>query len=310
MNDVPRIGVLLCAHNGGAYIDEQLASLAAQEQLPHCLEIHDWGSSDDSCARVQQWLEAERMPAALFRHPQAPGPCASFIRSLELMLQRHPELTHVMFCDQDDRWHPRRVARYAGAVAGPQAPDLLFSDLDLIDGDGERLADSFYRRPGSPFSWPVGLDDADVFLVNPVVGMSMIISRPLAERLVSHGDGPWPMHDWGAVMLCRLYHCRWEFLPEVLGSYRQHGANLRGASSASGARASLGRLRERIRSIHDLGHWCRTHAADDRGGTLVPTTRWQALHCAAVSRNLRWWYRMVLSSLLLLLWPRKGATRD
>lgn len=310
MSDAPRIGVLLCAHNGGAYIEEQLASLAAQERFPHCLEIHDWGSSDDSCARVEKWLATEQVPATLFRHDQAPGPCASFIRALGQMLQRNPELTHVMFCDQDDRWHPRRVTRYADAVGGSQATDLLFSDIDLIDGDGKRLADSFYRRRGSPFCWPVGLDGADIFLVNPVVGMSMMISRPLGERLVSHGDGPWPMHDWGAVMLCYLYSYDWRFLPEVLGSYRQHSGNLRGASSVSGAVSSLRRLRERIRGIHSLARWCRTPGAYGGRRAQVPTTRWQALYCAMGSRNLRWWYRMVLSSLLLLLWPRKGAIRD
>ena len=156
----------------------------------------------------------------------------------------------------------------------------------------------------------MGLDDADVFLVNPVVGMSMMISRPLAELLLRHADGPWPMHDWGAVMLCHLYRCRWRLLPEVLGSYRQHSANLRGASSVGGAASSLRRLRGRIRGIHGLGHWCRTHAADGHEGEGVPTTRRQAIRCVAGSRNLRWWYRMVLSLLLVLLWPRKGAVRD
>ncbi len=309
MSSAPCIGVLLCMHNGEAYIDAQLDSLAAQRRRPDHLEIHDWGSTDDTPSRAERWLQTQHLPAVLIRHAEAPGPCASFVQALEQFLQRYPELTHVLFCDQDDVWHAARIEAYARVVSATEGPDLVFSDLDLIDARGTRIADSFYRRSGSPFRWPVGLDGADVFLVNPAVGMSMMLSRDLAELLVQHREAPWPMHDWGAVMLCHLYRRSWQFVPKVLGSYRQHEGNLRGATSARGAVASVRRLRDRVRDSDRLVRWCAAHIPRTGARDQVPSTRWQAMRCAAGSQNLSVWYRVVLSSLLMLFWPR-ASSRD
>ncbi len=307
MSAATRFCVVLCTHNGAEFIDEQLRSLSEQSLLPLAIEAHDWGSTDDTCARIEAWArnEATGWHFELYRHDAAPGPCASFLAALEHALGEHPDATHFLFCDQDDVWSTERLQCYAETIAAAGvAPDLLFSDLELIAADGAVLNRSFYGEGGSPYRQPVSLESPDIALVSPVVGMSACLSRRLAELLIGYRDLPWAMHDWAAVLLLRLHEMPWVYLPRVLGSYRQHSRNQRGAPSADSPQLKLRRMRRRLARLRQLRRELAQRAPDHAhaGERIFPRGRFQAAWMLLRSRNLKCVYRGVSAAATLLLW--------
>lgn len=303
----PCFVVVMCTHNGVDFIDAQLDTLSAQTLAPDYIQLHDWQSDDGTRARLRSWAAGNQGPAqvSLHEHASVPGPCASFLAAIELALAELPKATHVLFCDQDDLWSPDKLSVYREALMGDELrPDLLFSDVRLVGAEGELLHDSFYRRRGSPYRALVLLSSPELALVNPAIGMTVCVSRRLAERLVEHAQAPWAMHDWAAAMLCEIYAWPSAFLPRPLADYRQHSASLRGAPSFSQAFTKLRRMRRRFKDLQALGDWFSVRASEEeaRAHTLLPRTRFSAIAKVAMSRNLRLWYRATLGTLALLLW--------
>ncbi|EED30744.1 hypothetical protein NOR53_358 [gamma proteobacterium NOR5-3] len=294
--------VLLCAHNGGEFISEQLSSLSDQTRAPDFVEIHDWGSTDDTVPRITRLIEERHLSTfRLTAHDSTPGAAQSFIAASKEALQSNPTASHFMFCDQDDVWDSRRIDCYDRALNDSESEvHLLFSDARVVDERRRLIHASFYNHRWSPFCFPVDLDSSDVALVNPALGFTMCLSRHLLELLVLNANAPWQMHDWGAVILCRVYSLDSLFIPEVLADYRQHQSNLRGAPSLNGITERAARLGERMGQLNALNLW--ESELKDSGNDPVcqlPNGRWAAIRAVLQSKNLRLWYRVVLSGILL-----------
>ena len=249
----PELEVVLATWNGAAFLEQQLRSLEQQTLRPSRVLVHDDGSSDGTCAILQRWARAhpgwlELLPPL----PQRLGPTAAFNRLL--LASRAP---YVALCDQDDLWHPERLAaglaqlrqREAAASAGPR-PLLLHSDARLIDGQGRPLGQSLWQWHRASAE-PPGL--ASLALRNRISGCTLLSNRALLERAL-----PIPeeaiLHDWWlALVACRLQGLL--ACPRQLLDHRRHSGN------ASGPRSSLARrpraLLERGRAVHS--QWRQLH---------------------------------------------------
>ena len=78
-----RTAVVICTHNGRRFIQEQLNSIAAQISPIDELRIYDWGSSDDTVARIESWiastpLHGPKVKLQVTNH--APGPARTWTR--------------------------------------------------------------------------------------------------------------------------------------------------------------------------------------------------------------------------------------
>ena len=126
---MPRVAVIVPAHNAPGEFDETLASIAAQTYTDYELVVADDASSDDTAER------AERGGARVVRAPANLGPAGA--RNLALA-SSSSEL--VAFLDADDLWLPayleRQVAAYDEHAAQPGAPVGLVA------------CDARVRRPG------------------------------------------------------------------------------------------------------------------------------------------------------------------
>ncbi|WOJ93179.1 hypothetical protein R0135_15530 [Congregibacter variabilis] len=303
---VPRqFAVILCAHNGGMYIDEQLSSLSQQTRAPDFVEVHDWNSADNTVSRVSAWLDEVDHPdtCRLIEHDSSPGPTHSFIAASRIALNNNPSATHFMFCDQDDIWHGQRIERYERVLEESKRDiHLLFSDARVVDELGQLIHSSFYKHRRSPYTFPVDLESPDIALVNPALGFTLCLSRHLLELLLSHASAPWQMHDWGAVILCRVYGLDSLFLPEALADYRQHSNNLRGAPSMAGIRERVARLGSRMQYLSALNRWkAELHDSKATTASVIPKNKSAAILAVLQSRNLKLWYRLLLCSILLVI---------
>ena len=129
---MPRVSVIVPAHNSAAWIDETLASVADQTYSDWELIVADDASDDDTAARVA----AHAPKATLVRSAHNLGPAGA--RNLALS-SASGEL--VAFLDADDLWLPRylerQVARYDAERGRRRAPvGIVACDADLRGPDG------------------------------------------------------------------------------------------------------------------------------------------------------------------------------
>src|SRR3954467_3477295 len=77
-----KVSVALASYNGARFIDEQLASLAAQTRLPDELVVCDDGSTDDTLARVERFAATAPFAVRIVRNAENLGFNGNFQRAL------------------------------------------------------------------------------------------------------------------------------------------------------------------------------------------------------------------------------------
>jgi hypothetical protein len=205
------------------YLAAQLASLAAQT-LPPARVIFVIADAQSGAA-ARKAARAAGLAAAFVEPDRQLDAPRAFEAGLERVLSVAPPAALIALCDQDDIWHPERLARGAAALQRTGAA-LVHSDARLIGPGGEVLHRSMFayerrhRRPGL----------RGLLYRNNVTGMTMLMRRSLAERALPFPpqDGVHYYHDlWLALLAAATEGVA--LLPEALVDYRQHGANAHGA---------------------------------------------------------------------------------
>lgn len=229
------IVVLLPVYNGARFLAEQLQSILAQSFGQLTVLCRDDASSDGSAAILAGF--AERYPKQIIVIDDALGNLgarANFSRLMQLALDlptgtKGAINTYFALSDQDDVWHPSKLATLLSAMqqleAGqPEIPALVHSDLQVVDESGGVIAPSMAKFQGLR-------PDRDRFaaqlMSNTVTGCTALMNRALLAR-----STPVPsqaiMHDWWISLVASAFGRR-RFLTQSLVDYRQHGNNTIGA---------------------------------------------------------------------------------
>lgn len=253
------VSVLLATYRGERFLPQQLASLRAQSMNQFRVLMQDDGS-DDGTVEMLNCVAAEdarfRLGAEGGGHRGAAG---NF-----LSLLRQDDAPYTALCDQDDVWHADRLAvglstlRAAEARLGTSTPLLCHSDCRLVDEAGRVMARSFFRHQG----WrPDATTLPQLLVQNNATGCTMLMNAALRCLVVTHGDATrMYMHDW-LIALTAASFGQVLVAPGVLVDYRQHDANVLGASRTGLLRrgmSALGhrkRVRQRIRLTYDHARW-------------------------------------------------------
>lgn len=135
---LPSVSLVMTTCEGAAYLQEQLDSLAAQTLLPTELVVADDASEDTSCEIVTTFAKHCPFPVRSYRQRSRVGFGRNFV---EAGLRASGEL--MLFVDQDDIWHPRKVERVAEA-ASQSGAGLLTHDFEVFRSRGETLVPSFF----------------------------------------------------------------------------------------------------------------------------------------------------------------------
>lgn len=235
--------VLLATFNGGSFLDEQIASLAAQDVDRLDVHVGDDGSTDATLALLARW--ASRWRKGRFVVERGPGTgFAENFRSLVAAELPEPS-DGVAFCDQDDIWGPDKLTvalRALGAYGS--RPAVYASRSQLIDAAGRPIG--YTRAPRRPPSFGNAL-------VESIASGNTMVLNPAAHRLIaaSARRTGFLYHDWWTYLLVSgaggvLHHD-----PASHIRYRQHGGNQLGSDRRLAAR--LKRLRGQFGG--DLRRW-------------------------------------------------------
>lgn len=216
--NVARVSVAMATYNGLAHLDEQLSSLLEALAPGDELVVVDDASTDGTWERLQQLDDAR---VRLHRNPTNLGVRASFERALSLA-----RFEVILLADQDDVWERDKRDRLLAPFMADARVMVAISDASLIDGSGQRFAESFMATRG-------GFDGslAGTLVRSRFLGCAMAVRRDVL-RLALPIPARAPMHDmWLGVVGGVLG--RVVYVDARLMCYRRHGGNASPARSPS-----------------------------------------------------------------------------
>ncbi|MFY0633396.1 MAG: glycosyltransferase [Vannielia sp.] len=231
-----------------AQLEAQVASLAGQSLRPTLLlcVIADL----ESGPLVEQVAAVHGLPCELVVPEQGLDAPRAFAAGLAAVVPLIAPGSLIALADQDDIWHPTRIARGAALLADP-AVSLVHSNARVVDAEGKVLHPSLFaleRRRKAP-----GL--RGLLYRNTVTGMTMLFRCELAQISLPF-PGQAGVHFYHDLWLGLLAEAtgRVARIDEALVDYRQHGGNAVGAVDRAGG----WRLPRMSRKA--LHHWFRRKA--------------------------------------------------
>jgi glycosyltransferase involved in cell wall biosynthesis len=253
------VSVALCTYNGGRFIAEQLRSITAQTRPVDEIIVCDDGSTDDTVAEV------ESAGIAVVRNERRLGVTKNFERAIGLCTG-----DVIVLCDQDDVWHPEKVATLTDRLAGGGA--MAFSNAEVVNGDlspaGYRLWDSVWFDPAEQDRVRRG-DAVPVLLRHAVAaGATLAFRSEYRPLLLPIPDLPHSHDIWITLLLACVG--RIEPVDRDLIRYRLHGANTVGLKR-HGLWSQIRMARHQVKSDAFLHQALLCEAAIDRlVGRSVP----------------------------------------
>jgi glycosyltransferase involved in cell wall biosynthesis len=221
------VSIVMATFNGQKHIADQLESLAAQTLRPIELIVSDDRSTDDTLSVVQAFSKRAPFPVYMRQNPQRLGYGENFLTATRLAIGKY-----IAFCDQDDIWHPNKLARCVAALQTENA--LLCAHTAYLIDDASNIIGFFSQSiQNSMVCSPLTLPPWGVFF-----GFTQVFQKSLLDLIDAQSRG----RD-NNTKDSLLAHDRWVYflassfgktvvLAEPLASYRQHGANLFGQKGA------------------------------------------------------------------------------
>ena len=240
-----RVGVAMAVYEPDeGYLRQQVDSMRAQVGVTWTAHVVDDASSDRSFEHTRALLEGDDR-FVLHRAPVNLGSVGAFGEALRHVAGESVDA--VALADQDDVWHPERLAATAAAL-GPDVA-AVHSDLRLIGGEGAVIADSVWRRERR---WTTTDLRRTVFR-NSVTGCALTVRPDVLDLALPLPDRPRPApyhHDaWLTLHALRLGTVRG--LERPLVDYRAHGSNVVGVAQTGLVSVLRRRRRSLASSLHD-----------------------------------------------------------
>jgi glycosyltransferase involved in cell wall biosynthesis len=220
------ISVALCTYNGARFLEQQLASVLAQERRPDELVVCDDRSTDRTVQLLEAFARTSPFPVRIHVNPVNLGSTMNFDRAMRLGAG-----SLIAFCDQDDVWHPTRLSRCARAFQDDPALGLIFSNGHLMDDSGSPLPGRLWDK----FTFGAAIreriqhgDMLPLVRYRFVTGATVMFRAHLREYFCP-AAGEW-LHD-GWIAACAACLAGVAFLDEPLIQYRIHAHQQVGTGS-------------------------------------------------------------------------------
>lgn len=225
MHSTDKIAILMATYNGEKYICQQIDSILSQTCKDWELYIHDDGSTDNTIAAVESYVEKYPNKIHLIDGKSTGGAKYNFFYMFGQV-----EATYYMTCDQDDVWLDKKIEltydKMLTIENKADVPCLVYTELRVVDSELNTIADTMsgyqsldcHKRTINQF-----------ILQNSVTGCTMMVNRALRDKMLRITDiDNTIMHDWWAALVAAQFG-KTAFIDEPTILYRQHGDNSLGA---------------------------------------------------------------------------------
>ncbi len=235
-----RISIALCTYNGAHFLAEQLDSYLAQTRPPDEVVVCDDGSSDATCAILDDFARRAPFDVQIVHNPTRLGSTKNFEKAIGICAG-----DFIATSNQDDVWMPAKLEACAAILEANPTCGLVFTDAEVVD-DGLRprghtvwQAIAFGRtrqermRRGQSF---------ETLLRTWIVSGTTMMFRAAYRTQIMPIPEYWVHDGWIALMVSAVAPV--ELLAEKTVRYRQHGAQQIG-----GRKLSLGELYQKARTL-------------------------------------------------------------
>ena len=225
MHSTDKIAILMATYNGEKYICQQIDSILSQTCKDWELYIHDDGSTDNTIAALESYVEKYPNKIHLIDGKSTGGAKYNFF-----YLFGQVEAPYYMTCDQDDVWLDKKIGltydKMLTIENKADVPCLVYTELRVVDSELNTIADTMseyqsldcHKRTINQF-----------ILQNSVTGCTMMVNRALRDKMLHITDiDNTIMHDWWAALVASQFG-KTAFIDEPTILYRQHGDNSLGA---------------------------------------------------------------------------------
>ena len=131
-----KLSVALCTYNGQAYLQDQFASLLAQDRLPTEVVISDDASTDDTLSLVDAFAKQAPFPVYVLVNQSNIGTAYNFSRAIAACSG-----DIIALCDQDDVWLPQKLDLIMQAFSSNPQIGYAFLDAIVVDQHLQSVSD-------------------------------------------------------------------------------------------------------------------------------------------------------------------------
>ncbi len=215
------ISVALCVYNGEKFLAEQLASIQAQTLPVDEVVICDDCSTDNSIKIIEEFSKKVSFEIFINLNDRQLGSTKNFEKCLSLC-----KGDIIFLCDQDDYWHPEKVAKQVQYLTENPDKEAVFSDGGIMDGNSERQENTMWDAIMFDYkaqqNWKSGKAYQILYRGYVVTGATLAIRSRILPKLIPFPDGIKTMiHDSWIALLLSLNN-QIGFVEEKLINYRIH----------------------------------------------------------------------------------------
>jgi len=218
-NHIPPIAVIMATYNGELYLEEQLESIFNQSLHPTIIIVSDDGSEDGTLAILEKYAQLGKL--SYLKNTNRLGVVGNFINGLTHL----PQGYYFAFADQDDIWHPNKLAECFDAlqkIEHHDQPCMVYSDLCLIDAQKNIINNSFRNELGH-HKYKHCLET--LLFGNFVLGCTTLSNYALKDYIIGMPMHPSFNHDaWMALVSYTFGQSH--SIDKALVDYRQHCNNV------------------------------------------------------------------------------------
>lgn len=208
----PSVDVLLATFNGEKYLEEQLESLACQEDVIVKVWVNDDGSIDETLAILNKWQKKGLIKEV--SNSQGLGSTRAFLR----LLSEHSDSEYVAFCDQDDIWEPKKLAIQLLKIKDSK-PACVASQRLFIDNSCKVIGATKKLRKIPSFK--------NALFENIAPGNTLLLNNQAINMINRFQDPPVKHYDsW--IYLLISFVGEVEYIHQPLIRYRIHETNFVG----------------------------------------------------------------------------------
>lgn len=233
-SELPKVVVLLAAHNGMRWMEEQVTSILNQEGVAVSLVVSVDLSNDGSEAWFAQLAQQDQRIHVLPQGVREGGAAGNFFR----LIAANPEadFEHVAFADQDDIWLPEKL-HHAVDTIKRKGVDAYSSNVLAVWEDGRK---HLVEKSQPQRQWDFLFEAAGpgcTYVFSPA------FYKALRHFVLSHGNElkAVHLHDWFCYAFARSKGFSWFIDPEAKMFYRQHDLNHVGVNT--GIKAVIARCK-------------------------------------------------------------------
>ena len=160
-----KLSIALTTYNGARYLEAQLASFVAQTRRPDELVVCDERSADDTARILADFAATSPFPVRVVINDRRLGIIANFEKVIGLSTG-----DIIFLADQDDSWHPDKLARHEAIYAAEPDVGLVFSDANVVDGQLQPL--------GLRMSQQLGITPERLAQLSGPDALALLVRRP------------------------------------------------------------------------------------------------------------------------------------